>query len=62
MAEKDEVIYVGDTSVDMETGKNAGVRKTVGVSWGFRTREELMLSGADKVVDNPMDILSEAEC
>ena len=37
---KEEIIYVGDSCVDMETGKNAGV-KTVGVSWGFRPRTEL---------------------
>ena len=36
----DEVIYCGDSDVDMQTGINAGV-KTVGVTWGFRSREEL---------------------
>lgn len=39
-AEPDEVVYCGDSDVDMLTGKNAGV-KTIGVTWGFRTREEL---------------------
>lgn len=39
ISEKD-VIYCGDSDVDMQTGLNAGVR-TVGVTWGFRTREEL---------------------
>ena len=36
----DEVLYIGDTNTDMQTGLNAGVR-TAGVLWGFRTREEL---------------------
>ena len=36
----DEVVYCGDSDVDMQTGINAGVR-TIGVTWGFRTREEL---------------------
>ena len=36
----EEVVYCGDSDVDMQTGINAGVR-TVGVAWGFRTREEL---------------------
>lgn len=36
-----EVIYAGDSDVDMQTGLNAGVR-TIGVTWGFRTEEELM--------------------
>ncbi len=37
---EDETVYCGDSDVDMQTGMNAGVR-TVGVTWGFRTREEL---------------------
>lgn len=37
---EDETVYCGDSDVDMQTGLNAGVR-TVGVTWGFRTREEL---------------------
>ncbi len=36
----DETVYCGDSDVDMQTGLNAGV-KTVGVTWGFRTKEEL---------------------
>lgn len=37
---KEEVVYCGDSDVDMQTGLNAGVR-TIGITWGFRTREEL---------------------
>lgn len=37
---KEEVVYAGDSDVDMQTGANAGVR-TAGVLWGFRTRAEL---------------------
>lgn len=36
----EEVLYAGDSDVDMETGLNAGV-VTAGVCWGFRSREEL---------------------
>lgn len=36
----DQTVYCGDSDVDMMTGNNAGV-KTIGVTWGFRTREEL---------------------
>lgn len=56
-ADISEAIYVGDTNVDMQTGKRAGAKKTVGVSWGFRTREELMEYGADIIVDSPLEIL-----
>ena len=54
----DEIMYIGDTNVDMQTGKNAGAGLTVGVSWGFRTRDELLSSGADVIVDTPIEILS----
>lgn len=57
---KDEVLYCGDTGVDIATGRAAGVGLCVGVSWGFRSREELALAGADVIVDTPSEILSEA--
>lgn len=46
----EECIYVGDTSVDMETAINLGAKKKIGCLWGFRTKEELVSSGADAVV------------
>ena len=54
-----EVVYIGDTGVDIETGKAAGVYKTVGVSWGFRSRDEITEAGATAVVDHPLDIILE---
>jgi len=52
----DECIYVGDTAVDMQTGKSAGMF-TVGVLWGFRTLEELRRNRADLIVKTPMEIV-----
>ena len=52
-----EILYVGDTSVDMDTGKSAGFF-TVGVLWGFRTEEELRMHHADAIVSHPLDILA----
>lgn len=52
-----ETIYVGDTAVDMETAARAGLLK-VGVLWGFRGIDELTESGADYIVENPIDILN----
>ena len=52
---KEEVVYVGDTNTDMHTGLNAGVR-TVGVLWGFRTREELVACGPWKIVATPEEL------
>ncbi len=54
-----EVAYVGDTGVDMLTAKNAGVLKSIGVSWGYRSVGELRETGADVIVDRPGDIVSE---
>lgn len=51
-----QCVYVGDTSVDMQTGKGSGMF-TIGVSWGFRTKEELLKNGADLIVDNPEEIV-----
>lgn len=42
--------YVGDSEVDMETGKNCGFF-TVGVTWGMKSRRVLQQSGADALVD-----------
>ena len=51
----DEVIYCGDSDVDMQTGINAGV-KTAGVTWGFRSREELAAYSPCLLADNPEEI------
>lgn len=51
----DEVIYCGDSDVDMQTGLNAGV-KTAGVTWGFRSREELAAYSPCLLADNPEEI------
>ncbi len=53
-------IYIGDTDTDMLTGKNYGLY-TVGVGWGFRTKEELVSADADYIVDKPEEILKICE-
>ena len=49
-------LNTGDSDVDMMTGGNAGVM-TVGVTWGFRSREELSAHFPDSIVDSPADLL-----
>ena len=51
----DEVIYCGDSDVDMQTGLNAGVR-TIGVTWGFRSREELAAYEPWMLAESPEEI------
>lgn len=53
---KDDVLYVGDSGVDMETGIRAGI-ETVGVTWGFRPEAELAAAYADHIVHDPASIV-----
>jgi len=51
----EQTAYFGDTSVDMDTARNAGAF-AVGVLWGFRSREELVAHGADILLTHPMEL------
>lgn len=53
--DKSEVLYVGDSNVDVAFAHNAGV-KVCGVSWGFRGAEELREAGADFIVDTAEEL------
>lgn len=53
---KENTLYVGDTSIDMLTASNSGL-KSVGVLWGFRTKEELLQAGADFIIEKPEKLL-----
>lgn len=50
-----DIIYVGDSDVDMRTARAAGLY-AVGAAWGFRTPEELRAAGADAVCATPHDV------
>jgi phosphoglycolate phosphatase len=49
--------YVGDSGIDMAFAKNSGMLG-IGVSWGFRSVEELREHGARMIVDNPRELLT----
>ena len=53
--ERSEVLYVGDSNVDMQTARNAGLTKC-GVCWGFRSEAELKAEGADHLAHTTEDI------
>lgn len=53
----DRCLYVGDTSIDMQTAKNANMTP-IGVAWGFRPREEMMEHGAKLVIEHPNDLIA----
>ena len=50
------IAYLGDTPIDMLTATAAGMIP-VGVSWGFRTKDELVENGASIVLDHPLELL-----
>ena len=48
--ERENCYMVGDSAVDIKTAQNAGIH-SIGVSWGFRSREELEQAGAEQIAD-----------
>lgn len=52
----EEIIYIGDTGIDMQTANNANMF-AIGVLWGFRPKEELILNGAKYLLSNPLDLI-----
>ena len=54
----EECVYIGDAEVDVATGTAARM-KTLGVTWGFRSVEQLKEAGATILLDRPVQILEE---
>lgn len=55
-ATKEKALYVGDSEVDIQTAKNAGVA-CVSVTWGFKDRAFLLKNGAKILIDAPLELL-----
>lgn len=55
---KSGVVCIGDSDVDIQTAHNAGLT-ACGVTWGFRSREELAAAGAEHIADSPEQL---ADC
>jgi phosphoglycolate phosphatase len=51
-----ECAMIGDSDVDIQTAKNAGMA-AIGCSWGYRGRAALEQAGADVVVDSASELL-----
>lgn len=52
----EQCLFVGDSGVDMQTAAAAGMTG-IGVLWGFRDREELLANGAQKLIEQPENLL-----
>ncbi|MFW5738324.1 MAG: HAD family hydrolase [Spirochaetota bacterium] len=59
-AEPGEVVYIGDSDVDMETAHRAGM-VPVGAAWGFRGADELREAGAARIVFEPLELIDVVE-
>lgn len=55
LPEDNQVFMIGDSNVDIQTAKNAGIY-SIGCAWGFRGREELVNAGADFIAEKSEDI------
>lgn len=56
VCDKDNAIMIGDTRFDVLGAREVGI-KSIGVSYGYGSREELELAGADYIVDTVSEIL-----
>ena len=50
-----DCVYVGDTEVDLATARNAGMA-CIAVTWGFRSREQLIAAGAERIADTAEEL------
>lgn len=48
---KEDAVYIGDSEVDVQFAKNTGM-DCISVSWGFRSKQELIDAGATRIVDD----------
>ena len=53
---KEGAVYVGDSDVDIQTAKNAGL-PCISVLWGFRDRDFLIQHGAKTFISAPSELL-----
>ena len=54
---REQTVFVGDSSIDMQTANRAGMF-AVGVTWGFRDREELVQNGCQSLIDQPDQLVT----
>jgi len=52
----ERTLFVGDSAVDVETAKNAGM-VSVAVTWGYRDRDELLVSAPEHIIDDPIELI-----
>ena len=53
---KEDAVYIGDSDVDIQTGKNACI-DVISAAWGFRGKDFLLQNGAEKIAQNAQELL-----
>ncbi len=53
----DQIAFVGDTMIDMQTAVNAGMF-AIGVTWGFRDQDELEQHGSQAIIHHPIELMT----
>ena len=56
LTSKSSAVYVGDSDVDIQTARNAGI-PCISVLWGFRDRDFLLKNGAETLISTPSELL-----
>jgi len=51
-----DVLFIGDSEVDIQTARAAGVA-SIGCEWGFRDTEQLLAAGAEILIQQPLQII-----
>ena len=51
-----QIIFMGDSEIDMETALSSGCFP-LGVSWGYRSREDILNAGSRRIIDEPEELL-----
>jgi phosphoglycolate phosphatase-like HAD superfamily hydrolase len=52
-----DVVKVGDSTIDIEEGQNAGCGISVGITTGAHTYDQLLTANPDYIIDDLLDLL-----
>ena len=57
---REDAVYIGDSEVDIKTARNSNI-PCISVTWGFRSEETLIKSGAEIILHSPDELVDAIE-